>query len=129
MGSKLYTDMLTARFLEYFFRIAGNRAIFQQDNAPIHVSRHSEAYFSDKNVVLMDWPALSPDLNPIENLWGIVARQVYGQDKQYDSKVSLTGAIMKSWSKIDDQPVKSLIGSMKNRCTEVIAAKGRKTKY
>ena len=50
--------------------------------------------FSDKNVVLMDWLAFSPDLNPIENLWGIVARQVYGQDKQYDLKVSSTGAII-----------------------------------
>ena len=89
--------MLTENFWEDFFRIAGNRAIFQQDNAPIHVSRHSKAFFSDKNVVLMDWPALSPDLNPIENLCCIVARQVYGQGKQYDSKVSLTGAIMKSW--------------------------------
>ena len=77
----------------------------------------------------MDWPALSPDVDSIENLWGIVARQVYGQGKQYDSKVSLTGAIMKSWSEIDDQTVKSLIGSMKNCCIEVIAAKGGKTKY
>ena len=124
MDSKQYTDMLTEHFLEDFFRIAGNRAIFQQDNAPIHVSRHSKAFFSDKNVVLMDWPALSPDLNSIENLWGIVTRQAYGQGKKYDSKVSLTGAIMKSWPKIDDQTVKSLIGSMKNRCIEVIAAKG-----
>ena len=78
--------------------------------------------------MLMDWPALSPDLNPIENLWGIVYRQVYSQGKQYESKVSLTGAIMKSWSEIDDQTVKSLIGSMKNCCIEVIAAKGGKTK-
>ena len=77
----------------------------------------------------MDLPALSPDLNPIENLWGIVARQVYGQGKQYDSKVSLIGAIMKLWSEIDDQTVKSLIGSMKHRCIEVIAAKRGKTKY
>ena len=36
MDSKQYTDMLTEHFLEDFFRIAGNRAIFQQDNAPIH---------------------------------------------------------------------------------------------
>ena len=77
----------------------------------------------------MDRSALSPDLNPIENLWGRVARQVYGQGKQYDSKVSLTGAIMKSWSEIGDHTVKSLIRSMKNRCIEEIAAKGGKTKY
>ena len=86
-------------------------------------------YFSDKNVVLMDWPALSPDLNSIENLWGIVVRQFYGQGKQYDSKVSLTGAIMKSCSEIDDRTVKILRGSMKNRYIEVIAAKEGKTKY
>ena len=77
----------------------------------------------------MDWPALSPDLNAIENLWCIVARQVYGQGKQYDSKVSLTGAMMKSCSEIDDQTVKRLIRLIKNRCLEVIAAKGGKTKY
>ena len=54
MDAKQYTNMLTEHFLEYFFRIAGNRAIFQQDNAIIHVSRHSKALFSDKNAVLMD---------------------------------------------------------------------------
>ena len=121
--------MLTEHFLEDYFCIAGNRAIFQQENAPIHVSRHSKVFFSDKNVVLMDWPALSPDLNLIEKLRGLVAWQVYGQGKQEDSKVSLTLAIMKSWSEIDDQTVKSLIESMKNCCIEVIAAKGGKTKH
>ena len=90
---------------------------------------HSKVIFSDKNVGLVDRLALSPDLNPIEKLWDIVARQVYGLGKQYDSNVSLTGAIMKSWSEIDDQTVKNLIGSIKSRCTEVIAAKGGTTKY
>ncbi len=43
--------------------------------------------------------------------------------------MSLTGEIMKSWSEIDDQTVKRLIGSMKNRCIKVIDAKEVKTKY
>ena len=46
MDSKQYTDMLIEHFLEDFFRIAGNRAIFQQTNAPIHVSRNSKAFFA-----------------------------------------------------------------------------------
>ena len=74
MDSKQYTDMLIKHFLEDFFCIVGNRSIFQEDNAPIYVSRHSKVFFSDKNVMLMDWPELSPDLNSIKNLWGIVAR-------------------------------------------------------
>ena len=41
----------------------------------------------------------------------------------------LTVAIMRSWSKIDDQTVKSPMESMKNRFIEVIAPKGGKTKY
>ena len=81
VDSKQYTDMLTEHVLENFFRIAGNQAIFQQDNAPIHVSRHSKAFFRDKNIVLIDWPELRPDRNPNENVWDIVARQVYGQGK------------------------------------------------
>ena len=48
MDSKQYTDMLTEHFLEDFFRIAGNRAIYLQDNVPIHVSRHSEAFLVAK---------------------------------------------------------------------------------
>ena len=132
MDWKQYTDTcFTEHFLggKISFALQEIGLFSNKTMPPIHVSRHSKAFFSDKNVVLMDWPALSPDLNPIENLWGIVARQVYGQGKQYDSKVSLTGAIMKSWSEIDNQTVKSLKGSMKNRCIEVIAVKGGKTKY
>ena len=45
MGLKQYTDMLTEHFFEDFFRIVRNRAIFQQDNAPIHVSRNSKVFF------------------------------------------------------------------------------------
>ena len=48
MDLKQYTDMLTEHFLEDFFRIAGNRAIFQQDNAPIHVPKHSKAFLVTK---------------------------------------------------------------------------------
>ena len=127
MDSKQYTDMLTEHFLEDFISYCRKSGNFPTRKSPNSCVKAFKSVFSDKNV-LMDWPALSPDLNPIENLWGIVARQNYSQGKQYDSKVSLTWAIMKSWSEIEDQTVKSLIGSMKNRCIEVIAAKGGKTK-
>ncbi len=47
--------------------------IFQQDLAPTYTAK---SWFNDHGVGVLDWPANSPDLNPIENLWGIVKRKM-----------------------------------------------------
>ncbi len=49
--------------------------IFQQVLAP---AKDTKSWFSDHGVTVLDWPANSPDLNPIENLWGIVKRKMRG---------------------------------------------------
>ncbi|EED20802.1 transposable element tc1 transposase, putative [Talaromyces stipitatus ATCC 10500] len=51
--------------------------IFMQDNAPIHISKKSRAWFTDNAVKLLEWPPYSPDLNPIENLWFPLKAGVY----------------------------------------------------
>ncbi len=43
--------------------------IFQQDLAPAHTAKVTKSWFSDHSVTVLDCPANSPDLNPIENLW------------------------------------------------------------
>ncbi len=49
--------------------------IFQQDLAPAHSAKGTKSWFNDHGVTVLDWPANSPDLNPIENLLGIVKRK------------------------------------------------------
>ena len=45
---------------------------FQQDNCPIHVSKMCKDFFKKSNVKILDWPAYSPDLNIMENIWGFL---------------------------------------------------------
>ena len=48
--------------------------MFQDDNGPTLRSRRVMDFLEDANVHHMDWPAISPDLNPIENLWSEISR-------------------------------------------------------
>ncbi|GFW01716.1 transposable element Tcb1 transposase [Trichonephila clavipes] len=51
-------------------------AIFQQDNARPHVARIVQRFFVNHQVELLPWPARSPNLLPIENMWSMVAHRL-----------------------------------------------------
>lgn len=50
--------------------------IFQQDGAPPHTAKLTKNWFLSKNIPVLDWPASSPDLNPIESLWALMKRRL-----------------------------------------------------
>lgn len=69
--------------------------IFQQDNAPAHMANTVKEYFRQNNINVVKWPSLSPDLNPIENLWSWISKKLYAHGKQYHNQDSLVDAIMR----------------------------------
>lgn len=103
--------------------------IFQQDNASIHKSNVTMNWLESQNIDVMPWPARSPDLNPIENLWGVLSRRVYANGRQFSSISELRAAIQAEWDRIDQNLLNSLVNSMSFRCAAVLEARGKGTKY
>ncbi len=101
--------------------------IFQQDLAPAHTAKGTKSWFNDHGVTVLDWPANSPDLNPIENLWGIVKRKM--RDTRPKNADDLKATVKETWASIPPQQCHKLITSMPPRIEAVIKAKGAPTKY
>jgi len=97
MNSLLYLQVLEAALLPFIADKLPCTAVFQHDNASVHTSRISMAWFREQHITLLEWPPLLPDLNPIENIWGILARKVYNNgQKQFDNLADLRAAIQAS---------------------------------
>lgn len=129
MNSIHYQFVLRRCLLPFYRRNRHRQLEFMQDNASIHVSRSTRAWLERHNIAMLEWPANSPDLNPIENLWGILVRRVYAENKQYQSVSELKKAIVKAWQEIDQETIDNLILSMDNRIFQVINRKGGPTDY
>lgn len=100
---------------------------FQQDNALQHTSILARHWFHNHGVSLLDFPPFSPDLNPIENLWGILKARV--ERRHARTLPDLERVIQEEWEGLDSSLLSSLVASMPKRCQAVIASRGHKTCY
>uniref|UniRef100_A0A034WTK7 Transposable element Tcb2 transposase n=1 Tax=Bactrocera dorsalis TaxID=27457 RepID=A0A034WTK7_BACDO len=101
--------------------------IFQQDNDPKHKSNLAREFLLYNTKKQLPHPPQSPDLNPIENLWDHLDRQI--RKRNVTSKETLKSALREEWLKISPEYTKTLVESMPCRLKCVIKAKGRQTKY
>ncbi len=100
---------------------------FQQDNDPKHVSRVATEWFEDHQVRVLPWPAQSPDLNPIENLWSILDYRTRNRHPRNGDE--LFQALETEWNDLPLDLLEDLVSSMPRRVEAVIQAKGGPTKY
>ncbi len=126
MNSQMYCSILKEKMLPSL-RALGRRALFQHDNDPKHTSKATVGFLKKIRVKVIQWPSMSPDLNPIEHLWGILKRQV--EHHSPSSIQSLKEVILEEWKKIDRAKYHQLVHSMPRRLGAVIKNHGGHTKY
>lgn len=129
MNSQMYISLMDEVLIPFSETFWQEKLIFQQDNAAIHVSKASKQFFEDRKIDLLGWPACSPDLNPIENVWGILSNKVYSNGRQFENVAEIKKAIIEEWTKIEEQTLKNLVISMPKRLAEVISNHGGSTHY
>jgi transposase len=126
-----YIDLLTHHFLPYLnAQFYSKMYFFQDDNAPVHTARAVMRWFKKEDILeLPNWPSQSPDLNPIENLWGELERRVKRRNYQPTNADDLWRVVKEEWDNIPVEVYANLIYSMPRRIKSCIAAKGYPTKY
>ncbi len=78
-------------------------------------------------VKVMEWPSMSPDLNPIEHMWGILKRKV---EKPHVSNIQqLRDVIVEKWKRMPATSCAALVNSMPSRIKAVLDNNGAPAKY
>ncbi|CAJ0565840.1 unnamed protein product, partial [Mesorhabditis spiculigera] len=129
MNAADYIDILDRHLLPYVNSNPNKTYILMQDNASIHKAKKTMEWLDQHNIKTLDWPACSPDLNPIENIWGILVRDVYKNGQQYANVADLETAVRRAWSNIPAATFKKLASTLPKRINLLIKSGGEGIDY
>lgn len=131
LDADLYCKILGDELLSTlrYYHLKKSDTIFQQDNDPKHTSKKAQQWIKANKLEVLNWPANSPDLNPIEHVWSYLKQSVYSSNTPPSSIHELWQQVQDKWNEIPLDYIKELYGSMPNRIQAVKRAKGGHTKY
>jgi transposase len=119
-------------YCEFIDELTRNEAykpssLIVHDRATWHRSKRCQEMYETVNVKNCLLPACSPDLNPIENLWGLLTHKVFDNVKQYATYEQMCDAIQQAWADLSlrSPHPDTLISSVPSRLQRVIDAKGK----
>lgn len=131
MDATLYTEILNGELIQTLEHYGLNKQdiVFQHDNDPKHTSNIARKWLKDNEISVLEWPAQSPDLNPIEHVWAYLKTKLAARENPPESIHELWEIVQKEWEAIPLNICQKLICSMPKRIAAVYKAKGKWTKY
>uniref|UniRef100_A0A9J8BPY1 Tc1-like transposase DDE domain-containing protein n=1 Tax=Cyprinus carpio carpio TaxID=630221 RepID=A0A9J8BPY1_CYPCA len=105
----------------------GRPCIFQHDNARPHTASITTSWLRRRRIRVLKWPACSPDLSPIENIWHIIKRKM--RQRRPKTVEQLKACIRQEWDNIPIPKLKQLVSSVPRRLQTVIKRRGDATQW
>lgn len=122
-------EILQEHVVPYSGFIGHDQFILMHDNARPHVANCVEEYLEEVGIQKLQWPARSPDLNPIEHIWDMLKRKIKSASNAPQTLNELRSAAVAAWNSIPQVDVRNIIQSMPDRMQAVIRARGGNTRY
>ena len=124
-----YRDEILRPLVIPALQAIGPNAVLMDDNAPCHRARIVNNFIQAHNVTRMVWPAVSPDMNPIQHVWDILGRRVRENQPPAANRDALFQQLQQEWQQIPQADLRRLLRSMGRRCQACIDANGGHTRY
>jgi hypothetical protein len=87
-------------------------------------------FLQDQEIQMMEWPAMSPHLNPIEHVWDILERRIRKRPAALLTLQELAEALIEeAWQNLPQDALRSVVRSMPRRCQAVFNVRGEHTRY
>ncbi|GFY06819.1 transposable element Tcb2 transposase [Trichonephila clavipes] len=119
-----YCNEILLPYVRLFRGAMGLQFLFMDDNAPFHRTVAAKQLLESEDIEIMDWPARSPDLNPIEHVWDFLGRRLAARTLPPVMIRELRLALQDEWAAMLQQLIDTLILSMGRRCETCLALRG-----
>ena len=131
LDADLYCSILSSELMDTisWYKLDKSKIIFQHDRDPKHTAKKTKKWLEESGLTVLDWPAQSPDLNPIEHMWNALKRKLAGYERMPTGVLELWERVQKEWEQFDEEYCMRLIGSMPDRIAAVLKARGGYTTY
>ncbi|GFU01791.1 transposable element Tcb2 transposase [Trichonephila clavipes] len=109
MTGQRYIDEVLLLHVRLFRGAVGDKFVFMDDNATCHRTLSVQDCLDSEGIQRLVWSARSPDLNPYENVWEALGRQVAGRNYPPTNKNTLIRALTEEWDKLPHQLQDNLV--------------------